>query len=178
LELQIFFKQVTLMSDLIVIGFRDEFKADEVLIELRKLEREYLVDLEDAAIVVRNQEGKVKIKQTQELVTSGALSGGFWGLLIGLIFFHPLLAIFGAAVGAISGALTDIGIDDNFIREIGDTIEPGTSAIFVLVKKSTPDKVLDELSQFEGKVLRTSLSKEDEAKLQEALTKHQPEIEA
>ncbi|MBW4623376.1 MAG: DUF1269 domain-containing protein [Cyanosarcina radialis HA8281-LM2] len=166
------------MSDLIVIGFRDEFKADEVLIELRKLEREYLVDLEDAAIVVRNQEGKVKIKQTQELVTSGALSGGFWGLLIGLIFFHPLLAIFGAAVGAISGALTDIGIDDNFIREIGDTIEPGTSAIFVLVKKSTPDKVLDELSQFEGKVLRTSLSKEDEAKLQEALTKHQPEIEA
>jgi len=166
------------MSDLIVIGFQDEFKADEVLIELRKLEREYLVDLEDAAIVVRNKAGKVKIKQTQELVTSGALSGGFWGLLIGLIFLHPMLAIFGAAVGAISGALTDIGIDDNFIREIGDTIEPGTSAIFVLVKKSTPDKVLDELSQFEGKVLRTSLSKEDEAKLQAALTKdHQLEID-
>jgi len=164
------------MSDLIVIGFQDEFKADEVLIELRKLEREYLVDLEDAAIVVRNKEGKVKIKQTQELVTSGALSGGFWGLLIGLIFLHPMLAIFGAAVGAISGALTDIGIDDNFIREIGDTIEPGTSAIFILVKKSTPDKVLDELSKFEGKVLRTSLSKEDEAKLQAALTKDQPEI--
>lgn len=167
------------MSDLIVIGFQDEFKADEVLIELRKLEREYLVDLEDAAIVVRNKEGKVKIKQTQELVTSGALSGGFWGLLIGLIFLHPMLAIFGAAVGAISGALTDIGIDDNFIREIGETIEPGTSAIFVLVKKSTPDKVLDELSQFEGKVLRTSLSKEDEANLQAALTKdHQSEIDA
>lgn len=166
------------MSDLIVIGFQDEFKADEVLIELRKLEREYLVDLEDAAIVVRNKAGKVKIKQTQELVTSGALSGGFWGLLIGLIFLHPMLAIFGAAVGAISGALTDIGIDDNFIREIGDTIEPGTSAIFILVKKSTPDKVLDELSQFEGKVLRTSLSKEDEARLQAALTKDQPEIAA
>lgn len=167
------------MSDLIVIGFQDEFKADEVLIELRKLEREYLVDLEDAAIVVRNKEGKVKIKQTQELVTSGALSGGFWGLLIGLIFLHPMLAIFGAAVGAISGALTDIGIDDNFIREVGETIEPGTSAIFILVKKSTPDKVLDELSQFEGKVLRTSLSKEDEANLQAALTKdHPPEIDA
>lgn len=159
------------MSDLIVIGFQDEFKADEVLIELRKLEREYLVDLEDAAIVVRNKAGKVKVKQTQELVTSGALTGGFWGLLIGLIFLHPMLAIFGAAVGALSGALTDIGIDDNFIREIGDTIEPGTSAIFILVKKSTPDKVLDELSQFEGKVLRTSLSKEDEATLQAALTK-------
>lgn len=167
------------MSDLIVIGFQDEFKADEILIELRKLEREYLIDLEDAAIVVRNKAGKVKVKQTQELVTSGALTGGFWGLLIGLIFLHPMLAIFGAAAGALSGALTDIGIDDNFIREIGETIEPGTSAIFILVKKSTPDKVLDELSQFEGKVLRTSLSKEDEAKLQAALTKdHQSEIDA
>ena len=159
------------MSDLIVIGFPDEFKADEVLLDLRKLEQEYLIDLEDAAIVVRNKDGKVKVNQAQELVTSGALSGGFWGLLIGLIFMQPLLGLFGAAVGALSGALTDIGIDDNFIRELGNTIEPGTSAIFVLVRKSTPDKVLDDLSKFEGKVLQTSLSHEDEAKLQAALTK-------
>ena len=159
------------MSDLIVICFRDEFKADEVLLDLRKLEREYLIDLEDAAIVVRKKDGRVKIKQTQELVTAGALSGGFWGLLMGLIFFHPMLAFFGAAVGALSGALTDIGIDDNFIQELGNTIEPGTSAIFVLVRKSTPDKVLDDLSKFEGKVLRTSLSHEDEAQLQAVLTK-------
>ena len=159
------------MSDLIVIGFPSEFKADEVLLDLRKLERDHLLDLEDAAIVVRNKDGKVRVKQTQELVTSGALSGGFWGLLIGLIFLHPLLAIFGAAVGALSGALTDIGIDDNFIQELGNTIEPGTSAIFILVRKSTPDKVLEDLSKFEGKVLKTSLSREDEAKLQAALTK-------
>lgn len=159
------------MSDLIVICFPGEFKADEVLLDLRKLEREHLLDLEDAAIVVRNKDGKIRLKQTQELVTSGALSGGFWGLLIGLIFLHPLLAIFGAAIGALSGALTDIGIDDNFIRELGNTIEPGTSAIFVLVRKSTPDKVLEDLSKFEGKVLQTSLSYEDEAKLQAALTK-------
>lgn len=159
------------MSDLIVIGFPDEFKADEVLLDLRKMEREYLIDLEDAAIVVRKKDGKVQIKQTQELVTAGALSGGFWGLLMGLIFFHPMLAFFGAAVGALSGALTDIGIDDNFIQELGNTIEPGTSAIFVLVRKSTPDKVLDDLSKFEGKVLRTSLSHEDEAQLQAVLTK-------
>lgn len=159
------------MSDLIVIGFRDEFKADEVLLDLRKMEREYLIDLEDAALVVRKKDGRVQIKQTQELVTSGALSGGFWGLLMGLIFFHPMLAFFGAAVGALSGALTDIGIDDNFIQELGNTIEPGTSAIFVLVRKSTPDKVLDDLSKFEGKVLRTSLSHEDEAQLQAVLTK-------
>jgi uncharacterized membrane protein len=159
------------MSDLIVVGFKDEFKADEVLIELRKLQLEYLVDLEDAAVVVRNQEGKVKIKQAQELVASGAISGGYWGLLIGIIFFNPILAFFGAAVGALSGALTDIGIDDNFIRDIGSTIEPGTSAIFVLVRKSTPDRVLADLAKFEGKVIRTSLSREDEAKLQAALTK-------
>jgi uncharacterized membrane protein len=88
-----------------------------------------------------------------------------------LIFLHPLLAIFGAAVGALSGALTDIGIDDNFIQELGNTIEPGTSAIFILVRKSTPDKVLEDLSKFEGKVLQTSLSYEDEAKLQAALMK-------
>ena len=159
------------MSDLIVIGFPDEFKADEVLLDLRKLEREYLIDLEDAAIVVRKKDGRVNIKQTQELVTAGALSGGFWGLLIGLMFFEPMLGILGAAVGALSGALTDIGIDDNFIQELGNTIEPGTSAIFVLVRKSTPDKVLEDLSKFEGKVLRTSLSHEDEAQLQAVLTK-------
>ena len=159
------------MSDLIVIGFPDKFKADEVLLDLRKLEREYLIDIEDAAIVVRKKDGRVNIKQTQELVTAGALSGGFWGLLIGLMFFEPMLGILGAAVGALSGALTDIGIDDNFIQELGNTIEPGTSAIFVLVRKSTPDKVLDDLSKFEGKVLRTSLSHEDEAQLQAVLTK-------
>jgi uncharacterized membrane protein len=160
------------MSDLIVIGFKDEFKADEVMMDLVKLQREYLINLEDAAIVVRNQNGKVKIKQTQELVTSGALSGGFWGLLFGFIFLNPLVGwAVGAAAGAISGATTDIGIDDNFMREIGSTIEPGTSAIFFLVRKSTPDKVLEDLSKFEGKVLRTSLSKEDEAKLQAVLVK-------
>lgn len=165
------------MSDLIVIGFRDEFKADEVLIELRKLEREYLIDLEDAAIVVRNKDGKIKIKQTQELITAGALTGGFWGLLLGLLFLHPFLAVVGVAAGALSGAIADIGIDDNFIRELGKTIEPGTSAIFILVKKSTPDKVLADLSQFEGKVLQTSLTKEDEAELQAALSKGAANIE-
>jgi uncharacterized membrane protein len=159
------------MSNLIAVGFKDEFKADEVLMDLRRLQRDYLIDLEDAAIVVRNKDGKVKIKQTQELIAGGAIEGGFWGLLLGIIFLSPILGIFGLAVGAVSGAMRDIGIDDNFIREIGETIELGTSAIFVLVRKSTPDKVLDDLSKFEGKVLRTSLSKEDEAKLQKALTK-------
>jgi len=157
------------MSDLIVVGFKDEFKADEVMSELRRLQSEYLVDLEDAAVVVRNQEGKIKIKQAQELVAAGAVSGSYWGILLSIFFFNPIFALVGAAAGAVSGALTDIGIDDNFIRDLGSTIEPGTSAIFVLIRKSTPDRVLADLSRFEGKVLRTSLSKEDEAKLQAAL---------
>jgi uncharacterized membrane protein len=162
------------MSDLIVVGFKDEFKADEVMNELRRLQSEYLVDLEDAAVVIRNQEGKVKIKQAQELVAAGAISGSYWGVLLSVIFFNPIFALVGAAAGALSGALSDIGIDDNFIRDLGSTIEPGTSAIFVLVRKSTPDRVLADLSKFEGKVLRTSLSKEDEAKLQAALSKGEP----
>jgi uncharacterized membrane protein len=95
------------MSSLIAVGFKDEFTADQVVLELRKLQREHLVDLEDAAIVIRNKEGKVHIKQTQELTTAGALSGGFWGLLLGFIFFNPLLGwAVGALAGAVSGALT------------------------------------------------------------------------
>jgi uncharacterized membrane protein len=164
------------MSDLIVVGFKDEFKADEVMSELRRLQSEYLVDLEDAAVVVRNQEGKVKIKQAQELVATGALSGGYWGVLLSVLFFNPIFTLVGAAAGALSGAMSDIGINDDFMRDLGSTIEPGTSAIFVLVRKSTPDRVLADLSKFEGKVLRTSLSKEDEAKLQAALTKRETSL--
>ena len=160
------------MSSLIAVGFKDEFTADAVLLELRKLQKEHLIDLEDAAVVIRDKDGKVKIKQTQELTTAGALSGGFLGLLFGFIFFNPLLGwAVGAIAGGISGAFSDIGIDDNFIREVGSAIEPNTSAIFVLVRRATPDKVLEDLSRFNGKVLKTSLSNEDEAKLQAVLTK-------
>ena len=160
------------MSSLIAVGFKDEFTAEAVMLELRKLQQEHLIDLEDAAIAIRNKEGKVRIKQTQELTTSGALSGGLWGLLFGFIFFNPLLGwAAGAIAGGVSGALTDIGIDDNFIREVGSTITPGTSAIFVLVRKATSDKVLEDLSKFQGTILKTSLSHEDEAKLQAVLIK-------
>lgn len=159
------------MSNLIAVGFKDEFTADEVVLKLLKLQQEHLIDLEDAAVVIRDKKGKVRIKQTQELTTSGALSGGFWGLLFGFIFFNPLLGwAVGAVAGGISGALTDIGIDDNFIREVGSTIEPSTSAIFILVRSATPDKVLEDLSKFGGKVLKTSLSKEDETKLKAAMS--------
>ncbi|MEL4894991.1 DUF1269 domain-containing protein [Crocosphaera sp. Alani8] len=164
------------MSDLIVVGFDNELKADEVLYKLEEMQKEHLVDLEDAVVVIKNQKGKVKVKQTYDLVSAGALSGGMWGSLIGLLFLHPLLGVAaGIATGALGGILTDIGIDDEFIKNLAQTLEPGSSALFLLVQKATPDKVLDELRPLEGKVLQTSLSKSDEASLKAALEKAQVE---
>jgi uncharacterized membrane protein len=154
----------------VVIGFDDEFKAEEVRLTLLKLQREYLIDLEDAVVAVKKPDGKVQLRQIHHLTGGGAAAGGFWGLLVRTLFLSPLLgAAVGAAAGAISGALADVGIDDAFMRELASTLKPGSSALFVLVRRATPDRVLDELKGFGGKVLRTSLSKEDEARLQAAL---------
>ncbi len=161
------------MSDLIAIAYDDRYKAEEVRLTLAKLEREHLIELEDAAVVVKDKEGKVKLKQAINLTAAGAASGGFWGLLIGTLFFVPLFgAAVGAATGALGGALSDIGVDDDFMRELGETLQPDNSALFILVRKVTPDKVLDEVSKYGGKVLRTSLSKDDETQLQEVLDRH------
>lgn len=161
------------MSDLIAIAYDDLFKAEEVRLTLAKLQREHLIELDDAAVVVKDKEGKVKLKQAVNLTTAGAASGGFWGLLIGTLFLVPLFgAAVGAATGALGGALSDIGVDDDFMRELGKTLQPETSALFILVRKVTPDKVLDEVSKYGGKILRTSLSKDDEQQLQSVLDSH------
>lgn len=158
------------MSDLVVIGFADEFKADEVRVELLKLQSEYLIDLEDAVVAVKQADGKVRLHQSHSLPTAGAVGGGFWGLLIGTLFMNPLLGIMaGAAAGAAAGALSDIGINDHFMKELASTLHNGSSALFVLVRKATPDKVLEALRGSGGKVLKTSLSHDDEARLQTAL---------
>jgi uncharacterized membrane protein len=159
------------MSDLIAIAYDSEYKAEEVRLTLIKLQKEHLIELEDAAVIVKNAEGKVKLNQAIDLTTAGAVSGGFWGLLIGTLFLSPLLgAAVGAAAGAASGALSDIGVDDNFMKSLGETLQPGTSALFVLVRKVTPDKVLEEVAPYGGTVLKTSLSKDEEAQLQEVLS--------
>jgi uncharacterized membrane protein len=161
------------MSDLFVLAFETETGAGEMLDTIKRLQKEQLITLEDAAIVVRPVEGKPKVKQAQSLVGAGALGGAFWGMLIGLLFFAPWLGLVAGAVGgAIGGKLTDIGIDDNFIKEVGNTIEPGHSALFLLVVKATADKVLPELSKYNATVLQTSLSDEDDAKLREAFGAH------
>jgi uncharacterized membrane protein len=157
------------MSELIVFGFKTETGAEEMRDALGPLQKQQLITLDDAAVVVRKQDGKVKVKQAVSLVGEGALGGAFWGMLIGLLFFMPWM---GLAVGAISGALagkfSDIGVDDSFIKEVGAAIEPGNSALFLLVREATPDKVLDELTNFEAEVIRTSLTKEKEAALKAA----------
>ena len=159
------------MSTLVVIEYDDLFKAEEVRLSLMKLKKDYLIDLEDAVVAVKDQKGKVRLHQAVNLTAAGALSGGFWGLLIGMIFLNPLLGMaMGAAAGAVSGALRDVGINDNFMKELAANMKPGSSTLFVLVRKVTPDKVLDEIKGTGGKVLQTSLSHEDEAKLQAALS--------
>jgi uncharacterized membrane protein len=158
------------MSTLVVIGYDDRFKAEEVRLKLIKLQKEYLIDLEDAVVVTKDEKGKVKLHQAVNLTAAGAASGGFWGSLVGLIFLNPLLGLaVGATAGAVSGALTDVGIDDKFMKELAATLAQGTSALFVLVRKATPDKVLEEIKGTGGKVLKTSLSHDDEVKLQAAL---------
>jgi uncharacterized membrane protein len=167
------------MAELVAVGFDNPQEADRVLTELARLQREYLIDLEDAVVAIRQPDGKVNLKQSINMIGTGAASGGLsgalWGSLVGMLFLNPLAGmavggLVGAGAGALSGSLVDYGIDDNFIRQIADTLQPNTSALFVLVRKAQPEKVLAELSQFRGRVLRSSLSPEQEARLQAALS--------
>lgn len=167
------------MSELVVVEFDDIYQADRVLTETTRLQTEYLVDLEDAVVVVRGPDGKVRIKQSVNMTSVGAVSGGMWGAmfgsLVGLLLLNPLAGLavggaLGASTGALSGALSDYGIKDDFIRSVGETLKPDSSALFVLVRKAQPEKMLQAMSKFNGRVLRSSLSPEQEAKLQKALS--------
>ena len=159
------------MSTLVVVGYDDPYKAEEIRLKLKQLQKDYLIDMEDAVVAVKDENGKVKLHQAVNLTAAGAVTGGFWGSLIGLIFLNPLLGLAaGAAAGALSGALTDVGIDDNFMKDLAGTMKTGSSVLFVLVRKVTPDRVVEELKGTGGKILKTSLTHEDEAKLQAALS--------
>jgi uncharacterized membrane protein len=153
------------MSNLFVVGFDEPHKAEEVRLKVQKLQSEYLLDLEEVVVAVRDEKGKVKLHQAGSLTADGAICGGFCGSLTGLIFLN-------AATGAASGALTDVGINDHFMKELAATLIPGSSALFVLVRKATPyrEMVLEKLKGIGGKILMTSLSHEDEARLQAALS--------
>ena len=158
------------MSDLIAISFDNKEKAQQALERAARMQKSHLLDLADAVIVTRDENGKVRLQQTMNLTAAGAASGGMWGTLIGLLFLNPLIGLaVGAASGALAGSLSDIGINDRFMKDMGNELQPGSSALFVLVRQSTPDRVLPELRELGGKVFTTSLSKEEERRLREAL---------
>ena len=158
------------MSNLIAVAFPDRATAEDVMATLGRLQTEHALELEDAVIVTRDEKGKVKLHQGTSTTGAGAAGGALWGGLIGLIFFVPLFGMaLGAASGAAAGALTDIGVDDNFMRELGEKLKPGGAAVFVLVRRSTPDKVLPEIAPFGGEVIHTSLDNEAEERLRQIL---------
>jgi uncharacterized membrane protein len=162
------------MSDLVVLVFQDEGGAQKVLDEVGQLQKQQLITLDDAATVVRGKDGKPKVKQAVSLVGAGAWGGAFWGMLIGLLFFMPWLGLaMGAITGALVGRFTDIGIDDSFIKDVGQKIQPGQSALFLLVRQATMDRVLEALKPYHPEVLQTNLSQEQEAKLREAFGAHE-----
>lgn len=158
------------MSELIAIAFPTEAKAEEVRQKLLAMQKEYLIELDDAVVAVKDSEGHIKLHQAINTTAVGAVSGAFWGSLIGLIFLMPLAgAALGAASGTLSGYLTDLGINDDWMKETAAAVQPGTAALFVLVRKVTGDKVLDRLKGEGGTVLKTSLDHTKEAALQAAL---------
>jgi uncharacterized membrane protein len=161
------------MSDLIVIGYPDETRAQDVWEDLVKLQRDYLVDLEDAAVIRRDQKGKLHVTTpAHHAVAWGSLSGLFWGVLIGLLFLFPLAPVVGVAggvIGAAVGAAGDLGIKDDFRQRVKDMVQPGTSAILVIVRKVTTDKFLETLRPYGGTVLQTSLPHDAEQRLMQAL---------
>ncbi|MDA0166294.1 DUF1269 domain-containing protein [Solirubrobacter ginsenosidimutans] len=162
------------MANLIAIAYPDQATAEDVLATLSRLQTEKTIELEDAVIVSRNQDGKVKLHQSAKLGAAGAAGGALWGGLIGLLFLAPVVGMaIGAAAGGAAGAMADVGVDDKFLKELGAKLEPGSAALIVLVHRSTPDKVLPEISKFGGDVIQSSLSDDAEAQLQTTLASHQ-----
>jgi uncharacterized membrane protein len=160
------------MGTLVAVVFNDESTAFEMRGALARMQKQYLLDMEDAVVVTRDATGKTKLHQAVSLTAAGAVGGGFWGMLIGLLFLNPLLgAVVGAGAGALAARFKDIGVDDNMMKDIGNSLTPGTSALFVLFRHATTDKVLEGLKQFagRGKVFQTSLNKDDEKALREVL---------
>lgn len=165
------------MSDLVVIVYPNEAKAEEMRTKLLQLQNEYLVEIGDAVIAVRREDGRVKLNQLMNTTAAGAVSGGFWGTLVGLIFLMPLLgAAVGLASGALGGALADYGINDDFMKKLASKLTPGSAALFVEIRKMTEDKLLEAIRGTGGELLQTSLDHTKEQALREAISAHVPPV--
>jgi uncharacterized membrane protein len=158
------------MADLLVIAYPTEAEAEEIRNRLFEMQKEYLIELGDAAIAVKRPDGSVKLNQVFSTTAAGAAKGALWGTLIGMLFLNPLAgAAIGAGAGALSGRLTDVGINDAFMKEVAASIESGHAALFLLIRKVTPDKVLARLGGTGGKVMHSSFDETKEAELRVAL---------
>ncbi|MFZ1388847.1 MAG: DUF1269 domain-containing protein [Thiolinea sp.] len=159
------------MSTLVALAFNDEKTAFDMREKLLSMQKEYLIEMEDAVVVTKSAEGKVKLHQAVNLTATGAVGGTFWGMLIGMLFLNPLLgAAVGAGTGALTGALTDIGVDDKFMKDLATSIDSGHAMLFVLVRRATTDKVLEGLKGFQGTIIQTSLAKDQEEQLRQVLS--------
>jgi uncharacterized membrane protein len=158
------------MADLIAIGYEDETTAAAAADEVDRLARDLIIQPDAVAVIVRNQEGKYKVTTNHHAVGAGTSYGMFWGLLFGVLFFVPVFGMaVGAGLGALLGKVEKTGIDRQFQDQVRDMVRPGTSALFIVVEKVTPDKAVEGLSRFGGTVLKSSLAKDAEHDLQEAL---------
>jgi len=158
------------MSNLVAIAYPDRETAEQVRRTLIEMQKEHIIELEDVVVVTRGEDGKVKLHQAASLAGTGAAGGALWGGLIGLLFLAPVLGMaVGAATGGAAGAFSDVGVDDTFMKELGTSLQQGSAAVIVLVRRSTPDKVLPRIAEYGGHVLQTSLNEDGEQSLRAAL---------
>ena len=158
------------MSTLIAIGYPDAQTAEEVRGVLIQATKEKLVDLQDAVVVEHRSDGKIKLHQAVSTTGAGAAGGALWGGLIGLLFLAPLFGMaVGAASGAVAGKVSDVGVNDDFLKQLGARLEPGAAALIALGSSQAPDKVLERLRPYGGDVIQTSLATEEEERLRSSL---------
>jgi uncharacterized membrane protein len=158
------------MSTLVAVAYDDAETAEKVRQELIEATKEHLLRLEDAVVVECQPDGKIKLHQAMSTTGAGALGGAAWGGLIGLLFLVPLFGMaVGAATGAVAGKLTDTGVNDNFMKELGAKLEPGKAALIALGSTDARDKVLERVAPYGGQIIQTSLSHEDEEQLRAAI---------
>lgn len=158
------------MADLLVIAYPTEAAAEDIRSKLFEMQKEYLIELGDAAIALKRADGSVKLNQVFNTTAAGAAGGALWGTLIGMLFLNPIAgAAIGAGAGALSGKLTDVGINDAFMKEVAASLDAGNAALFLLIRKVTADKVLARLQGTGGKIMRSSFDETKEATLRRAL---------
>lgn len=165
------------MATLVAIAYPDETTAEQARQTVQSLEADLIIQADQVAAISRDQGGRYHVTTTHGGAATGvgAAWGGFWGLLFGLLFFVPFAGLaVGAGLGALFGHLGEKGIDKEFQEQVRDQVKPGTSALFMIIEKVTPDKATAALKQYGGTVIKTSLSEEDTKKLQEALTPKEP----